>query len=230
MLFFLIAGCAPADTGRPHFGSDDSAVDDSAADDSGGSGDCPAGAVLVGSLCIDAWETTVTGDVGNADQGANFPDGSTTATATALSGVQPSVQVTWYQAFAVCQESGRHLCTVDEWQEACGAGRYPWGETPEPVDVCVVTNADGSTEWRGTEPTGSLPECVSPDGVYDQMGNAWEWADPGATTEDGLPATAKLGGAWYAGGADAACGQDAHDEHPPTFEGTIGFRCCGESG
>ncbi len=228
MLFFLLAGCAsPAETGQVHHGPDDSAVDDSAADDTGQQ-ECPVGAVRVASFCIDAWETSVTGDLGNRDQGAAFPDGSTTATATALSGVVPTIHITWYQAYAVCAASGRHLCTVDEWQQACGAAKYPWGDAPAAVDVCAVANIDGSTTWTDTQPTGSLPACVSAGGVYDQMGNAWEWADPGATTGDGLPATAKLGGAWYAGGADAECGRDAHDEHPPTFDGTIGFRCCSE--
>ena len=140
----------------------------------------------------------------------------------------PSVNLTWYQAFAVCAQDGRHLCTVDEWQTACGEASYPWGESPEPVEVCAVPNADGSTSWEDTQRAGSLPGCVSPEGVYDQLGNAWEWADPKGTTAEGLPETAKLGGAWYAGAGDARCGLPAHDEHPPSFDGTIGFRCCND--
>lgn len=235
MWFVLLAACAPESTDRITYGShDDSAADDSATDDSAGdtssAGPCPVGAVPVGDLCIDAWETTVTGDLGNTDQGADFPDGSTTATSTAVPGVIPTIHVTWYQAYATCAASGRHLCTVDEWQAACGSSTWPWGDSPNASEVCAVANADGTTKWTDTQPTGSLPSCVSPEGVYDQVGNAWEWADPGVTGDDGLPITAKLGGAWYAGAGDAACGIRAHDEHPPSFDGTIGFRCCSQGG
>ena len=30
---------------------------------------------------------------------------------------------------------------------------------------------------RGVQPSGSMEECVSEHGVYDQIGNAWEWVD-----------------------------------------------------
>lgn len=191
-------------------------------------GGCPSGAALIDGFCIDAYEAVATGDPGHADQGADFPDGSTTAHASAEPGVAPTEHITWYQAFAVCAESGRHLCTVEEWQAACGASAYPWGDSPDPVEVCAVANPDGTTAWSGTQPTGSLPDCASPAGVHDQIGNLWEWADPGLRDDAGLPVTAKLGGAWYAGGGDAACHVAAHDEHPPDFDGSIGFRCCSE--
>lgn len=228
-LLSLAPSCVgPDDSPRPRV--DDSAGDSpgDSASDSGDSAnpDCPAGSVVVADFCIDAFETTVTGDPGNSDQGAAFPDGSTTATSEATSGVLATEYMSWYQAYAICAESGRHLCTVDEWQTACGASAYPWGDTPDAVDVCAVANPDGTTGWTAPQPTGSLAGCASPEGVFDQIGNLWEWADPGATNADGTPETAKLGGAWYAGGGDGLCGLPAHDEHPPTFDGTIGFRCC----
>jgi formylglycine-generating enzyme required for sulfatase activity len=185
--------------------------------------------VQIGALCIDAYEATVTGELGNADQGEAWPDGSTTATTRAVAGVLPTTNLTWYQAVAACENSGRHLCTVTEWQAACGAGPFPWGDEPLAEDVCALPAADGTTTWDALQPTGSLPDCVSPAGVYDQLGNAWEWADPETSGEDGLPVTAKMGGAYYAGNGSALCFAAANTEHPPTFEGTISARCCVEA-
>ena len=224
-LLSLAPSCAGTeDAPRPRVNDSDDPPDDSPDDSEDPA--CPAGSVLVADFCIDAWETTVTGDPGNNDQGAGFPDGSTAATSEASSGVLATERMSWYQSFAICVESGRHLCTVDEWQTACGASTYPWGTTPDAASVCALANADGTTTWAGPQPTGSLAECGSPEGVLDQIGNLWEWADPGETTADGTPETAKLGGAWYAGGGDGLCGVPAHAEHPPTFDGSIGFRCC----
>jgi formylglycine-generating enzyme required for sulfatase activity len=216
-----LSGCAPA----PVSGDDraDDSVEDSSLDSDGA---CPSGSVAVADVCIDAFEAVAAGDLGNRDQGVNFPDGSTRAQASSQAGVAPTEHITWYQAFGVCAASGRHLCTVAEWQAACGAGTYPWGETPDAVSVCALANSDGSTSWTASQLTGALADCASAAGVHDQMGNLWEWADPGVQDADGRPMTAKLGGAWYAGNADAACNLTAHDEHPPDFDGSIGFRCC----
>ncbi len=235
----LLAACTPAFHGGRYdstTASQDSA-DTAGHGDSGGAGDssiggCPAGSVPVvgasGTFCIDAYETTISGDPGNIDQGAAFPDGSTKATSKAKAGVQPTQNVSWYQAYAICAVDGRHLCTVDEWQTACGPYTYPWGDAPSAQTECAVANSDGTTSRTDSQPAGSLTGCVSPQGVYDQIGNLWEWADPGVKNSDGTPGTAKLGGAWYAGAGDALCGLDPHTEHPPTFDGTIGFRCCSE--
>lgn len=222
-----LGGCGP--------GADTGAADDASSDTSGTSGDtgwegrCPPGAVQVETFCIDTFEAKVEGDLGdlgNLDQGTDWPDGSTTAVATSVQGVEPDVNLSWYQAVAVCENAGKHLCTVAEWQAACGANLYPWGDAPPVDEVCAVPHEDGTTDWEWLVPTGSLPDCRSPAGVYDQLGNAWEWADPETTGDDGRPIAAKLGGAWYAGHGNALCPAAPVTEHPPDFEGTIAARCC----
>jgi hypothetical protein len=61
--------------------------------------------------------------------------------------------------------------------------------------------------------------------VYDQIGNAWEWADPEESGDDGVPPTAKLGGAWYTGPGSGSCLAPPVTLHPPAFDGTIAARC-----
>jgi formylglycine-generating enzyme required for sulfatase activity len=210
-----------------------------------GDGPCPRGMSQLGSLCIDQYEATLVDEVGhplidesgvgdvpeygNPDQGADFPDGSTTARARPLAGQEPTVLITWYQAYAACQNAGKHLCTVEEWQTACGASVYPWGDEPAADTRCAVPDSNGNPIYSGLQPTGSLTDCRGAGDVYDQIGNAWEWADPGWLDADLTPQTAKLGGAWYAGAGNAICPAEPVTEHAPNFNGTIAARCCVEA-
>ncbi|MEN9785811.1 MAG: hypothetical protein RLZZ299_1075 [Pseudomonadota bacterium] len=189
---------------------------------------CPPGMALVGAFCIDTVETTVEGERGNADQGTAWPDGSTTAVARPVHGVVPSVQLSWYQAWAACDNAGKHLCTVEEWNTACSpeGWTYPWGDSPAGQERCPLASNDNVPATDALQPTASYPGCVSPQGVHDMVGNAWEWADPGETADDGRPVTAKLGGAHYHGGGSGLCGDPPHTEHPPEFDGSIAARCC----
>ena len=129
----VIAASLPACAGSP----DKDRVDDDTSADSA-TAPCPTGSVAVADFCIDAWETSVHGEAGNVDQGVDFPDGTTTATSEATSGVSPTEHISWYQAYAVCAVDGRHLCSVDEWQTACGTATWPWGDSPDALDVCAV--------------------------------------------------------------------------------------------
>lgn len=225
-LIGALSACAgPHEPDLRHGSADNADTADTA--DTGWDGPCPPGMALVGdTLCIDVVEASVTGELGTADQGAAFPDGSTTAVAEPVVGVVPTINLTWYQAWAACDNAGKRLCSAEEWQTACADGTlYPWGDSPTPDEVCAVPAADGSGAWDELQPTASLPGCVGPAGVYDQMGNAWEWAD-GGREDDGTPIAAKLGGAYYAGGGNALCVAAPNTEHAPDFEGTIAARCC----
>lgn len=248
-LFLLLAACHPDDDRRPVYPNDDTgssggdnAGDDTAWDSGGGDtgedcGDCPCGMVPVGdgpAFCVDRYEAVVDGELGRADQGRGYPDGSTTAVTEQVEGIRPTLHVTWYQAFAACENAGKRLCTVSEWQDACdgvvgeGGSTWPWGESPPPEEVCVAPAQNGTTEWSDVQPVGSRPDCHGPVGAYDMPGNAWEWADPGETAEDGGAVAAKLGGAWYAGYGALVCDAPPNLDHPADFEGDIGVRCCSD--
>lgn len=186
-----------------------------------------AGSLPPGGLCIDRYEGTVRGELGPANHGFDWPDPGTTATVEPIADVEPSVHVSWYQAYAACLNSGKHLCTTVEWQAACASdgSPFPWGEAPEPEDVCAAVDAEEQPVVDAIQRTGAMPDCVSAEGTYDQLGNAWEWTDSGLDA-DGLPVPHKVGGAWYAGHYNARCDAAPMSEHPPDFEGTIGVRCC----
>ena len=46
--------------------------------------------------------------------------------------------------------------------------------------MCVYWSLEKSFgKWKHVQPSGSMEGCVSEHGVYDQLGNAWEWVDLG---------------------------------------------------
>lgn len=240
MLLLLLACHAPVEDPSPPADSApaDSATDTADTADTGDTADtaapsrCPTGMVDLGALCMDAVEVSVVGELGHADQGTAWPDGSTTATSRAVPYAVPDAHVSWYQAVAICANTGAHLCTWDEWRDACdgvpgdGGSTYPWGEEPSPEGRCALADADGTTDFDGAQPAGSMAGCTGANGVYDQIGNLWEWVDLGEVGPDGRPVAGKVGGAWYAGYGNGLCPAAPSTEHGPEFEGSIGFRCC----
>lgn len=101
----------------------------------------------------------------------------------------PAVHISWNDARAFAQWCGGRLPTEAEWEHAArgGAGdrRFPWGDE-EPNDQRTLCNiwqgrfpdlntvADG---YAGTAPVESF--APSPDGLYNMVGNVWEWCqDP----------------------------------------------------
>jgi hypothetical protein len=76
----------------------------------------------------------------------------------------------------ICENVGKRLPEAHEWEDAGdgvvgqGGRMFPYGNTWD-AHVCV-SGSEGFTE---AQPSGSKPRCVSPFGVYDQVGNLWEW-------------------------------------------------------
>ena len=89
----------------------------------------------------------------------------------------PVVSVTIVQAATYCNWVGRRLPTELEWERAARGPAdadqvWPWGDKP-------VTN-HANMETKGFTPTGtisvtSLPNGASPEGVFNLIGNVWEW-------------------------------------------------------
>jgi formylglycine-generating enzyme required for sulfatase activity len=116
---------------------------------------------------------------------------------------QPVVGIDWYECVAYCRwlsaETGQQyrLPTEAEWEKAARGGkgkqyfwskrrgqRYPWGNNLETNRLNI---GEGEQQVRKTTPVGIYPTGVSPFGVFDCLGNVWEWCSTRQSGEYLLP-------------------------------------------
>jgi len=182
-----------------------------------------------GEVCIHRFEVHMQGDAGPRDQGATWPASAPAhVELSAAAGLEPTKGVSWYQAVAACRAEGWHLCTSAEWEDACDGQPGPGGAAHPTLDGSLdgqPCNIDHPGPDGRLSASGRYPGCSTPTGIYDLEGNLWEWLDPGQQDAQGMPLIDKRGGGYYSG-APAPCTQAAVGSHPPSFDGTIGFRCC----
>lgn len=131
----------------------------------------------------------------------------------------------------LCKALGKRLCTEREWNFACEGEEmrpYPYGWERRPL--CNQDREDlylpdqrrqvlADRRWRA----GANPECVSPFGVFDLVGNLDE---PVLKDPPGVAPfrTALKGGWWMPARNRCRPATTAHDDH---FTGIqIGTRCC----
>lgn len=89
----------------------------------------------------------------------------------------PVCGVSWYEADAYARYSGKQLPTEAQWEKAASwdakTGRshlYPWGEEMPSSDRCNCHGIVGQTT-----PVNAYPAGQSAYGLYDALGNVWEW-------------------------------------------------------
>ena len=131
-------------------------------------------------------------------------------------GEMPQGELTWEKAAELARSAGKRLPTLNEWRVACGGKdlvSYPWGGSYKPGILRIKLERED-----GPARSGSLPQAVSPFGVFDMNGNLSEWV---FNEERGLWGVA--GGCWisYPDGATALSWEEA----PGPASKTVGFRC-----
>jgi sulfatase modifying factor 1 len=165
-------------------------------------------------------------------------------------GQKPTVMVSWYQAEKLCEAQGRRLCQDDEWTLACEGNErtpYPYGwerdETACNIGKALAPHRDNGKIYSKDPavsqaeldrldlrvPSGSMPRCVSPFGVYDLTGNADEWCRDVTTkgaSLDHAPFVSVFKGGHMLGKVRNRC-RPATTAHGPDFYYHVeGFRCC----
>ncbi len=148
----------------------------------------------------------------------------------------PVIHVNWDQTKAYCSWRGALLPSEAQWEKAALGTTgyiYPWGNT---IDG-TYANYDGAFR-RDTSRVGSYELGKSMYGVYDMVGNVWEWTSslympyPYRVDERENPNTpgdrVVRGGSWY----DHSAGLRSVDRYgDPTNDENdgLGFRCAREA-
>jgi formylglycine-generating enzyme len=210
---------------------------------------CPKGMALIdGRYCIDRFEASLVDVLTSGEERPHSPfqlvDGQIGVRAVSEPNVYPQGYISAAQAQRACAASGKRLCKIAEWQEACrGPEKHAFGysDAREPGrcndngknPVRALYGANYSS-WTMNQPalnqlegtlakTGAHEGCTNGYGVYDMVGNLHEWvADPNGTFFGGYYQDVTSQG--HGGGCSYIT--TAHSARYHDY--STGFRCCAD--
>ena len=153
-------------------------------------------------------------------------------------GELPVVGISWFEAAAYARWVGKRLPSDGEWTKAgawpvetspgrVSQRRYPWGDTFESRRAALW-----SSGRRGPQPVDAFEEGASLGGVYQLIGNVWEWTSSSldatsrdsATSGDGHSMKVLHGGAFNTYFENQATCHFRSGERPLNRRSNIGFR------
>ena len=158
----------------------------------------PAHQVTLSAFAIDRYPVTAAAYQACVEAGGcTAPDRGDPCTYGALEkSTHPINCVDWDQASAYCAWAGGRLPTSAEWERAAKGEsplRFPWGQdcpaswdascsgaewTPATAKAnCAEDHCNDG--YDHTSPVDAFPAGLSPDGLYDMVGNVWEWTRDG---------------------------------------------------
>ena len=130
----------------------------------------------------------------------------------------PRDMVSHEEAVSLCEQAGKHLCTIEEWQAACRGKdktRYSYGDSYK-QNKC-------NTNTKAAKRSGRKEQCRSWWGMYDMNGNLWEWTS--STSKDHPNMFLVAGGAWNTNNG-SQCTESKFSFYPQNQYPSVGFRCC----
>ena len=145
----------------------------------------------------------------------------------------PANHQSFVEAARVCKEQGKRVCSESEWNFACEGEEmrpYPYGFSRQPVcnqdrDDLYENNPKRRVLRDLRAPGGAHPQCQSPFGVLDLVGNLDE-----PVLREGPHRypfrNALKGGWWMAGRNRCRPATTAHDDHYSDIQ--VGIRCCSD--
>ena len=160
-------------------------------------------------------------------------------------GELPALLMSWIDARKLCEDTGKRLCTEEEFNFACeGEAMLPYTYGYErDATKCNIDKPYRKREHKLFKyascmkrpqckaelekldqrlPTGSMPACVSPFGVYDLNGNINEWV---FRPKEKPPNRSGLKGGWW-GPVRGRCRPTVGFHHEEDYGYEEGFRCC----
>jgi len=140
----------------------------------------------------------------------------------------PIVNVSWSEAQNICRAMDKRLCLEDEWEFACEGTEgapYPYGTVRDGAacnhDRPDLFDARGKLIDQRVS-ADSLPQCKSPFGVFNMVGNVDEWT---TRVNKEPPWRSILRGGWWLTGRNRC--RAATESHNEIYAGRqTGFRCC----